>query len=233
MPISTEEAVIARLSHSGQKFEILVDPKKALEVKKGKDVPPSDLVVIQEVFEDSAKGKKCSEEDINKAFGTNNFKDIAYKIIRKGEVHLTTEQRREMRKEKRDKIANIISRRSVDPQRNTPHPPKRVKKAMDEAGVKIDGTKNAEAQVERIVEKLRPIIPISMEMAKVAVKIPPKYTGKAYGKVKDFGKIKKEDWKDDGSWIGVVEIPAGMQGDFYNLLNSITKGEVETKIVKK
>lgn len=233
MPISTEEAVIARLSHGGKKFEILVDPKKALKVKKGKEVPLDDLVVIQEVFEDSAKGKKCSGEDINKVFGTNNFKDIAYQIIRKGDVHLTTEQRRELRKEKRAKIANIISRRSIDPQRNTPHPPKRVKRAMDEAGVKIKGTKNAESQVERVVEKLRPIIPISMEMVKVAVKVPPKYTGKAYGKIKDFGKIKKEEWKNDGSWIGVVQIPAGMQGDFYSLLNSITKGEVETKILKK
>lgn len=232
MSISTEEAVIARLSRSGKKFEILVDPYKALEVKRGKEVPLDDLVVIEEVFEDSSKGERCSDEDIERAFGTRNFKDIAYRIIREGEVHLTTEQRRKMREEKKKKIANIISRRSVDPQRNIPHPPQRILNAMEEAGVHVNEMESAEAQVERVVDALRSILPISMEMVKIMVKISPSYIGKSYGKIKEFGNIKKEEWKGDGSWVGVIEIPAGMQGDFYNLLNSLTKGEVETKIVK-
>lgn len=232
MPISTEEAVIARLSRGGKKFEILVDPYKALEVKKGRDMPIEDLVVIEEVFEDSAKGERCSTEDLSNTFGTTEFKEIAYRIIREGEVHLTTEQRRKMREEKKREIANMISRRAIDPQRKIPHPPQRILNAMEEAGVKINELESAESQVEKVVNALKPILPISMEMMKIAVKIPSTYIGKAYGKIKDFGEIKKEEWKNDGSWIGIIEIPAGMQGDFYNLLNSLTKGDVETKIVK-
>jgi len=230
MSISTEKAVVARLSHSGKKFEILVDPYKALEVKKGKEVPIEDLVVIEEVFEDSAKGKRVSDEDLQEVFGTENFNEIAYKIIKKGEVHLTTEQRRKMKEDKMNKIASIISRRAIDPQRKTPHPPQRILNAMEEAKININELESAESQVEGIVQALKPIIPISMEMVMVSVKIPANYAGKAYGKIKDFGEIKKEEWKNDGSWVGVIEIPAGVQGDFYNLLNKMTKGEVETKI---
>ena len=232
MSISTEKAVIARLIHSGKKFEILVDPEKALEIRKGKEIPLEDLVVIEEVFEDSAKGERASEEDLKKSFGTENFKEIAYKIIRNGEVHLTTEQRRKMKEEKINKIVNIISRRSIDPQRKVPHPPQRILNAIKEAKVNVNELESAESQVERIVQAIRPVLPISMEMIDISIKISATYAAKAYGKIKDFGEIKKEEWKNDGSWIGIVEIPAGVQGDFYNLLNRMTKGEVEAKIMK-
>ena len=233
MPISLDKAVIARLSSHGKNFEILVDPYLALDVKKGKEVAIEDLVVIPEVFEDSAKGERCSSEDLNRVFGTNNFKTIAYKIIRKGEVQLTTEQRRRMREERRREIANIIARRAIDPQRNVPHTPQRILNAMEEAKVKIDEMQPAEAQVERIVNALKPILPISMETLEIAIKIPSQYVSKAYGKISGFGKLKKEEWKNDGSWVVFVEIPAGLQGEFYNLLNSLTKGDIEVKIIKK
>ncbi|MEF8821594.1 MAG: SBDS family ribosome assembly factor, partial [Halovenus sp.] len=34
------------------------------------------------------------------------------------------------------------------------------------------------------------------------------------------------------SWIGVVEFPAGMQNEFYDLVNEVSSGEAETRIVK-
>ncbi len=233
MSISVEKAVIARLSSYGKNFEILVDPYKALDVKKGKEVPLEDLVVIPEVFEDSAKGEKASSEDLNKAFNTLDFKTIACQIIKKGHVQLTTEQRRNMKEEKTRKIVDIIARRAVDPQKNIPHTPQRIIKAMEEAKVHVDDMQSAESQVENIIDALKPIIPISIESVEVMVKVPSQYTGKAYGKISEFGKMKKEEWRNDGSWVAVVEIPAGMQGEFYNLLNSLTKGEVKTKIIKK
>ena len=233
MSISVEKAVIARLRYKDKNFEILVDPYRAIDVKRGIEVPLEELVVIPEVFEDSAKGEKCSSEDLNKAFGTSDFKEIAFHIIRKGEVQLTTEQRRKMREKKRKEIADIISRRAIDPQRNVPHTPQRIMNAMEEAKVRIDEMKPAEAQIESVIDSIKAVIPISIESLEIMVKIPPQYTGKAYGKVAEFGKLKKDEWRNDGSWVATIEIPAGLQGEFYNLLNSLTKGEAEAKIVKK
>jgi ribosome maturation protein SDO1 len=82
MTISVEEAVIAKLTKSGEKFEILVDPEKALQVKHGKEIPLDDLLASTEIYEDSKKGERASEENINKVFGTNDLKTIAYKIIK-------------------------------------------------------------------------------------------------------------------------------------------------------
>jgi len=66
----------------------------------------------------------------------------------------------------------------------------------------------------------------------VAVKIPPAYAPKAYGEVAAFGKLNREAWQNNGAWIGVVQIPAGMQTEFYALINRLTKGEAETKLLK-
>ncbi len=106
--ISVDEAVIARLDSHGQHFEALVDPDKGLDVKKGKDVPLDELIAADEIFEDAEKGKRVGEDEINKVFGTNDIKEIVYKIIRDGEVQITTEQRKKMREEKRKQMICML-----------------------------------------------------------------------------------------------------------------------------
>jgi ribosome maturation protein SDO1 len=120
----------------------------------------------------------------------------------------------------------------MDPKTKSPHPRKRIELAMDEAGVHVDPFKPVSEQVKTIIEVLRPIIPISMEHVKISVKIPSQFTGRAYGVARNYGTLEREDWQSDGSWIGIVRIPAGMQTDFYDRLNEVTKGNVSTKILK-
>ncbi len=231
--ISVDDAVIARLDSHGEHFEVLVDPEKALEVKKGKDVEMDELIAANEVFEDSEKGKRIGDEELNKVFGTNDLKEIVYKIIRKGEVQLTTEQRKRMREEKRKEIASTISRRAVNPQTNKPHPPNRINNAMEEAGIHVDEMRGVEEQVSEVLDEIKAILPISVDEVRIAVRVPAKHAGEASGKLRDIGEIEKEDWGNDGSWRAVIKMPAGLQDKFYKKANSVTKGEVETKLMDK
>ncbi len=86
--------------------------------------------------------------------------------------------------------------------------------------------------VKEVMKKIRPIIPIRFEEVNIAVKIPSQYAAKSYGEIASFGSLQKQEWQDDGSWITVVKIPAGMQDNFYNLVNRLTKGEAETKLLR-
>ena len=45
--------------------------------------------------------------------------------------------------------------------------------------------------------------------------------------------ILKEDWGNDGSLIINVEIPGGLQEEFFDKLNGLTHGEVESRIIKE
>ncbi len=231
--VSVEEAVIARITKNNEKFEILVDPEKAFELKSGKDVKLDDILAINEIYEDSKKGLRASDEKINKAFGTNDLETIVKIIIREGEVQLTTEQRREMVEEKTKAIASSIARRGVDPRIGTPHPVDRVLRAMEEARVRVDIDRRIEDQIESTIKAIQSILPISFEKLQVAIKIPPAYAGRAANVIRDLGTVLKEEWRNDGNYICLLEISAASQQDVYDRLNSLTHGEVEVKIVKK
>lgn len=230
--VSLDEAVIARLQKGEDHFEILVDPKTAEQLIEGKEVDVLSCLAIDAIFKDSKKGTHAPQESIQKHFGTDKVEVIAKEIILHGEIQLTTEQRHEMQEQKRKRIVDKIVKNAMDPKTKTPHPRQRIELAMEELGIHIDPFKPVDQQVKIVVDALRPIIPISMDQVRVSVKIPPQYTGKAYGVARNFGVLEREDWQTDGSWIGIIKIPAGMQTDFYDKLNDITKGNVETRILK-
>lgn len=229
--VKLEDAVTARYEKSGEKFEVLIDPGVAQKIKNNEDVNIIENLAIDTIFKDAKKGTRASEEKLKELFGSDDVEKIAKEIVLKGELQLTTEQRRNMLEEKRKQIIANIVRNSLNPQTKTPHPPERIKLAMEEARVKIDPFKPVDVQVQDVLKALRPVIPISFEKIKIAVKLSGEEYAKVYGDIKNFGEIKKEEWQKNGSWVGVVEIPAGLQNDFYDRLNDKTKGNVETKIV--
>jgi ribosome maturation protein SDO1 len=184
------------------------------------------------IFSDAKKGNKASEDKMEEVFNTNSTEEIAKIIIIKGDVQLTTEQRHEMQEQKRKRIVDTIAKNAMDPQTKSPHPRQRIELAMQDAGIHIDPFKSVDQQVKLVVESLRTILPISMESVKISIKIPAEHTGKAYGVVRNFGVMEREEWQSDGSWLGIIKLPAGMQTELYNRLNDVTKGNVETRILK-
>lgn len=230
--VRLDDAVPARLKTHGTTFEVLVDPDGALALKRGERVNLEDILAVEDIFENASRGDRSPEEDLQKAFGTLEVLPIAEIIIKKGDISLTAEQRRQFIENKRRQVIEVIARNAINPQTKTPHPPTRIEQAMTEARVNIDPTKSIDELVKIAMKAIRPLIPIRFEVVEVAVKIPSTYAPKAYGEVAAFGKLSREAWQNDGSWIGVVEIPAGMQTEFYALTNRLTKGEAETKLLK-
>ena len=223
--------VIARFESHGERFEIIVSPEAVERIRDGNPLNMEDLA-SEFIFSDAKKGNKASEDKMEEVFNTNSIEEIATKIILKGDIQLTTEQRSKMQRNKTNRIIETISKNAMDPKTKAPHPRQRIELAMEQAGVHVDPFKPVSEQVKIIIEQLRPIIPISMENVRISVKIPAEQIGKAYGTVRNYGTLEREDWQSDGSWIGIVRIPAGMQTDFYDKLNDITKGNVSTKILK-
>ena len=228
----SEKFTTARISRSGEKFEILVKPEPALEYKMGKPLGISQLLVIEEIFSDAGKGTRASTEKLEKAFGSVDPLKIAEDIMRHGELQLTTDQRRQLVEDKRKQIVAFISRNCIDPRTGTPHPPIRIEQAMNQVKYSIDPFKPPEEQSKDIIDELRSLIPIKMEQMRVAVKIFAEYAAKGYGAVKGYGTITKEEWQADGALVAVVEMPAGVYGPFVERLGKITQGTIQTKILK-
>jgi len=229
--VSLDKAIIARLETHGEKFEILVDPDLAYLFKTGSKKDTTNMLVVEEIFTDARKVERPSSEALKKAFGTTDVIAIAQVILTKGDVQLTTEQRKKMMEEKRKRIVSILARECIDPRTGAPHPPQRIEKAMEEARVHVDPFKDAEIQLNEVVDALRLILPMKFEKVRIAVRVPAEYAPRAYGTLKEYS-VQKEEWQSNGNLIVVVEMPAGLQGEFYDRINKMTAGNIETKILK-
>jgi ribosome maturation protein SDO1 len=230
--VKVEDALIARYESKGHRFEVLIDQKLVDLVKSGKSVNVSEYMATDMVFKDSSKGDRASEEVIREVFGTEDFQTVVMEIVKKGQVQLTTEQRRKMLEEKRRQVVEIIARESMNPQSGTPHPPQRIEKAMEEARVRVDPFKSAEDQVNDVLKAIRVLLPIRFEHVKMEIEVPGTEYGKIYAEMAKLGQIQKEDWKSNGNYNAIVEIPAGVQDQLYDFLNKRTKGNVNIKLIK-
>ena len=224
---------LARIKKSGENFEVDVDPDLALRFKKGENIDIMEVLKAPTVFKDAQKGLVASEARMKELFGTSDALQVATIIIKEGEIQLTAEYRAKLREQKKKRIVDIIHRYGVDPRTNAPHPLQRIEAAIEEAKVKIDEHLKAEDQVKAIIEKLRPILPIKIEQKKIKVVIPAQYAPKTYALVKSMATIINEEWKTDGSWEAMVEIPGGIEQEFYDKLNKATKGTVGTEVKKE
>ena len=223
---------IVRLIIEGEKFEILVKPDPALEYKMGKRTDISNILASDEIYTDSSKGNRASKEKLEKYFRTSNTIDVARIILEKGELNLTSEQRRRLVEEKRKQIINIITRSYVDPKTHLPHPPLRIEQAMEECKVSIDPFKKAEDQVKSVVDALRSILPMKSERLKFTLIVPAQYAAQSYSVIKSMGEIIKEEWQADGSLKVIIEIPAAIQANMMDRLASITKGTAQAVMMR-
>jgi len=228
--VSLDRAIIASYEKEGKRFELYVDPDAAYAFVERRKPDVKNILVAEEIYEDAKKGEKAKATDVQKAFGTTDIMAILEFILRNGEVQLTTEQRRKKTEEKRKQIVTILLREAIDPRTKAPHTQIRLEQAMEQARIHVDPFKDPREQMEEVVKALRPILPMKFEKMKIAVKVPAAFAHKCYGTLKNYG-IEKEQWLNNGDLVVVVEIFGGLQGEFYDKLNKITVGQVETKVI--
>ncbi|MEM0380557.1 MAG: ribosome assembly factor SBDS [Desulfurococcaceae archaeon] len=226
-----EKYVIARYVAKNHVFEILVDPDLALRVKEGREVNIDELVVSDFVYKDAKKGLKASPESLRSVFGTEDIRQIALEIVRKGEIQLTTEQRKKIIEDKKKQLINLIAKTAIDPKTKMPIPPTRIENALEQAKISIDPFKPVEQQVEEIVSKLSKYIPIKLAKAVLSLKIPPEHGSRIFKLLAKYGEVKKQNWMSDGSLVIEIEIPAGLQQEFIDKVNEFTSGSAYIKIV--
>ena len=228
---STLHVNVARMKKYGINFEVPINPDEAVKFRQGKDVNINDCIITQDIFTDVKKGLLAPSGKFEEAFGTKDVVEIAKILIKEGELQTSEEFRTKRREEKRTLVIALIARTAIDPTTNLPHPPVRIERAMELAKVKIDDNHSAEEQVQDIVQKMKPIMPIKLEVQHIEIVVPAKYAPKAYPIVKRYN-IEKEEWQSDGALYCIVEVPAGLAQEMFDKLNHLTHGAISSKIIK-
>ncbi|MGB9708030.1 MAG: ribosome assembly factor SBDS [Candidatus Pacearchaeota archaeon] len=226
--------VVARFKAKGKDYEIIVDCDKALALKKQGKIEGRmlrEVLAIDTIFTDYKKGFKANTTDLKDAFGTDNVYDVAAKILTDGELLLPQEYRDKAREQKMKQVIDFLARNCVDPRTNAPYTAERILAAIKEVGARVDESRSASDQALAIIKELEKVLPIRIAVKKVKITIPPAYVGNIYGLLKAFNK-EKEDWLNDGSLSCVINLPAGMQLEFYDKLNNVTHGSAITEEIK-
>ena len=72
---------------------------------------------------------------------------------------------------------------------------------------------------------------IKIETKRLKIVIPAMHSGKAYSLIKEYRE--KEEWLNNGDLQVIVNIPAGLQLEFYDKLNGITHGSSIVEEIKQ
>jgi len=219
--------VVARMKVKNKHYEILVDLDEAMKIRESKGGNIVSAVISNSVQHDMKQGISVSNADLMDAFGTTDLYEVAKKIIMSGEVQKTQEVRDAERDAKVKQVVNLVLKNASD-QHGHPYTEERIRRAIEEAHYHIDN-RAPEQQLTELIAKLQTIIPIKMETKKIKLIIPARFTGQVYGLLKEFKE--SEEWLSNGDLQAIINIPAGMQIDFYDRLNAITHGAVRSEDV--
>jgi len=220
----------ANLRVGSKVFEVVIDLDEAMKIRKDQGGDVSAALVLNEIFYNSKSGEKASQDEMQKAFGTSDVFEVAERIIKKGHIELPQEYRDEEVEKKRKQIIDYFLRNAVDSRTNRPFTPDSLGSALDQSGFRITN-KPMETQLSGVTQALKTIIPLKIETKKLAITIPAIYTGKAYGCVNEYKE--KEDWLSDGSLKVIVNVPIGLQLEFYDKLNAVTHGAATSEEIKE
>jgi ribosome maturation protein SDO1 len=226
-----ENSITAHIDINGERYEILVDPDLSYQYRVGQKKELNNVLTVEEIFKNFRKGERHTSSALQKAFGTTDVYAISDRILKSGEIQLTTDQKRKMLEERKKQVIAILMRECIDPRTGAPHTQLRLEQALEASRAHVDAFKGAAEQLDEIVKAMRPIIPMKFERVRIAVRVPPEHAQRVYGTLKGYG-IQKEEWARDGSLIVALEMPAGMQGEFYERLNRATAGSAETRMMK-
>ena len=211
----------ARHKVKSKQFEILVDMDAALKFRKTGQGSIANILAVSAVFSDIKRGMHASTADLKECFGSDSIDKIGAEIIKRGELQLPAEYRKKEREMKVKQVIDFLSRNCMDPKSGRPYTPTVIEAVMHDAKVNVDD-RSVEEQVPHILKALQLKIPIRIETKKLKIIIPAMYTAAAYQMVQ--GLKEKEEWLSDGSLQVIVNLPAGMQSEFYDKLNKITHG---------
>ncbi len=218
----------ARIKKEGKNFEVLVDLDEALKVRKDEG-SINQAVLTEAIFHNLKSGENASESDLMKFFGSTDVSVVAEKIIKNGEVVLPTEYVHKEQEQKYKQVVDFLARNAVSPE-GRPYTPDRIMKALQEANVNVKN-KPIDSQISDIMDSLKKILPLKIEIKRLKLTIPAAYTGKAYGVINEYKE--SEEWLGNGDLQVIVKMPTAMEMDFYDKLNAVTHGSGLSEEIKE
>ncbi|TKA55762.1 hypothetical protein B0A53_02898 [Rhodotorula sp. CCFEE 5036] len=217
---------VVRLKKGGKRFEIACYSNTVRAWRTGAQTDLSEVIQIESVFTNVSKGAVASADDLQKAFGTSDVKEVMMQILKKGELQVGEKERAVELEELRREICTEVASRCVDPNTQRPHTVGMIEKAMNEIGYNVQGSKALDLIK---VLQAKKTLPIARAQMRVRVTMSSKEGKKLKEKIMPLvTKVEDDEWSEE--WELVALIDPGSFRVIDDLLQKEVKGpkKIET-----
>jgi ribosome maturation protein SDO1 len=129
----------------------------------------SEVLQIEKVFTNVAKGQYAKKEDLKECFGTEDENKIILEILEKGELQVSQKEREELNAQYFKDIVNIVVNMCINPDTKRPYTFGLLERTMKEHQFTFKTTKNTKSQALEAITKLKKIM--SIERAKMRLNL--------------------------------------------------------------
>mgnify|MGYP001584206009 CR=1 FL=1 len=137
-----------------RKFELLCNPETVQPFRMG-TMEFSQVIAVEEIFTNSSKGNVAKAQDLEKAFDTSNFEEIAELILKKGQFSFTTKELADMREQKKRQVVELIHTNFIEPKTEKPYSVSLIEHTLKEIRFVADPHVPATKQFEKCEKKLK------------------------------------------------------------------------------
>ncbi|MCL4362632.1 MAG: ribosome assembly factor SBDS [Candidatus Parvarchaeota archaeon] len=220
------DRVTAKLEKNGKRYEIEVDCEKAMDIKEGRSNDIDSALLVDKVFKDIKKGEVAG--NLQKELGTDDIRKLALKIIKEGEVQLSTAYKQKKAEMLKKRIIDKIASMAIDLNTNLPIPRQRIEIAMQQVHHNFDINKPEKEQFDEVLLKLKKVLPIKLGEFNYSAEIPIQYGNDAMLYLKRLTNI-KDSTRNDNSLVVNFSVKAGNENELLSKLKSITHGSINIR----
>ncbi|WVR08348.1 SBDS family rRNA metabolism protein [Kwoniella sp. DSM 27419] len=223
---------IVRMKKGGKRFEIACYQNKVTEFRTGVETDLSEVLQIEQVFNNVPKGLVAKKDEWAKCFGTDDMSKVISEILNKGELQINNLERSHQLSSLNREIATLVTEMTVDPTTTRKHTVGMIEKAMSEVGFSVRADRPAKAQALDLIKKLSEgdTIPIRRARMRVRITMP----GKDAKRVKDKVLAEAEEVEEDemgAEWEAILQINPGSFRTLTDLVNNETKGKGRVEVM--
>ncbi|EFA81831.1 Shwachman-Bodian-Diamond syndrome protein [Heterostelium album PN500] len=219
---------IVRYKKGGARFEIACYPSKVTSWRTKVEKDLNEVIQIHRIFTNVSKGVVAKKDELIKAFGTDDEREILLQILDKGELQVSSKERESHSDQTFRDIATIVAEKCVNPETQRPIPVGIIEKAMKDVHYSLHPTKSSKQQSLEVIKLISTVIPIQRAQMRLNITVPGKDARLLRDKLAaQVAKIEEEDYDNGMDMVCLIDPGAFRKLDDFVKFETKGKGFIE------
>ena len=168
--IKLSNVSIVRMKKGGKRFEIACYPNKVMDYRSGVEKDIDSVIQIEAIYLNTARGDVASSEELLKAFGTQNIREIIEIVLKEGVLQIGEKERNQQAQLLFKDCCNLVSQSTVDPATQRPYTQTMIEKVLQDLHFNPNPNKNAK-QLSLDAIKLIQSSEDSIKLSRVRIRV--------------------------------------------------------------